>query len=489
MKKSFLLNFISVLLIMVVFCSCGQNGDIVLPEGANTADGNAIYTLETDSLNEIFSGSSKTEEASSEGSFSTDIDNSSNSASAKISSKTQPSSAKSSISSKTAASSSVKAAASSKPVASSGGGASYSPVYYSRPMRAMWISQWNLKPLFSTSSSTFRSRIKTMMKKIKDYGFNTVIVQLRPNGDAFYSSSYYPWSYFVTGTVDKAPNYDPTAIMVEEAHKLNLSFHAWFNPLRLAATNYMEATSSKWQTKKWYLEKKGDYVVQVSGCWYLNPAYSEVRNLIINGAKEIAQKYKVDALHIDDYFYPTTASSFDATAYKKLGGGASLASWRTNNINTLVRGIYSAVKNVNSKIKFGISPAGNINNNISELYAAVSLWGSSSGYMDYCIPQIYYGYNHSIAYVRYKNLVEEWKKIITNSSCDLVVGLGAYKLGTVDGGSTEWQTNTVILKSEVQDAKSILGGLYRGFCIFDYDSFFSTAGINTSNRNNLKSVI
>ena len=366
----------------------------------------------------------------------------------------------------------------------------YTPTYFSSNTKAVWISQWNLQSVFSNNKtkSSFETAVKAMFKKAKDYGFNTVIVQLRPYGDAFYPSNYYPWSYFVTGTVDKAPSFDPTEVMVSAAHAYGLSFHGWLNPLRLGTTDKMNATSSKWQTKKWYTNNKGDYVVQVGNYWYLNPAYVQTRQLIINGAVEIMQKYKVDALHIDDYFYPTTAASFDAAAYKSLGGGKTLKAWRTDNINRLVKGIYSAIKAKNSKIKFGISPAGNIDNCIYDLYADITAWGKASGYMDYCMPQIYYGYYHSS--LDYLKCLNRWKTTVTNSSIQLIPGLAAYKIGyATDGGSKEWSTDNTILQRQVQDAKSVLGARYGGFAIFDYDSIFSTAALNSAQRSNLAKVI
>ena len=137
---------------------------------------------------------------------------------------------------------------------------------------------------------------------------------------------------------------------------------------------------------------------------------------------------------------------------------------------------------------FGISPAGNINNNYYDLYADVALWGSSSGFMDYCMPQIYFGYEHNT--LDYIKCLNDWKRTVTNSGIDLVIGLGAYKIGLEsDGGSDEWSRDTTILKRQVQDARSGLGGRYKGFCMFDYESFFSSASLNTAQRNNLKPVI
>ena len=486
---------------LIFLTACSNINDIVIHENTDYSQlqeesssyGEDFYSQEISSsslisLDEVISESSLSSLNSTSSNFSSKI-TSSNSSSKTATSSKKPFS----TSSKKPSASSTKAPSSTSsktPSSSVGSSSGYSPIYYKSPMKAVWISQFNIADEMQSSSTAvaFRTNIANIMKTVKNFGFNTVVVQLRPNGDAFYSSSYYPWSRYCTGTVGKAPNYDPTAILIDEAHKLGLSFHAWFNPLRLETESNMKKTSINFKTRQWYNTKKGDYVVVVNSYCYLNPAYSEVRNLIINGAKEIALKYNVDALHIDDYFYPTTAASFDSIAYKNLGGSNSLAYFRRNNINTLVKGIYNAVKSVNSRIKFGISPAGNINNNYNNLYADVSLWGKSSGYMDYCMPQIYFGYNHNT--LDYLKNLNQWKNTITNTNIDLVIGLAAYKIGYAqDGGSNEWSKDSTILKRQVIDAKNGLGTKYKGFCVFSYDDLFSTNSLNTSFRNNLKQVM
>ena len=377
----------------------------------------------------------------------------------------------------------------SKPTSRSGSTGSYTPTYYST-MKAVWLSYYNFYyDIKGKTATSFRSYAKSVMQKIKSFGFNTVIVHLRSHGDAIYESAYYPWSNIVGG---KSPGFDPTQILIEEAHAQNLSFHAWFNPLRLDTPANLAKASNIFQTKKWYNTKLGDYVVQSGSYCYLNPAYSEVRTIIINGAKEIAQKYKVDALHIDDYFYPTTAASFDSKAYASLGGGNTLAYFRRSNVNTLIRGIYKAVKGVNSKLKFGISPGGNIERNKNELYADTTTWLQYSGYMDYCIPQIYWGYNHKTH--DYKKITNQWKSLATNNSVDLIIGLGFYKVNNSeyanDGGSNEWMTDHTIIARQVKDAKTLLGSKYKGFAVFDYEYLFDkNTTLHQKARDELKKVM
>ena len=387
------------------------------------------------------------------------------------------------------ASSSKPATPTSKPSINNQTSSGYTPVYYSE-MKAVWLSYYNFYyDIKYKNATTFRTYAKEMMQKIKNFGFNTVIVHLRSHGDAIYDSAYFPWSNIMDG---KNPGYDPTQILIEEAHAQNLSFHAWFNPLRLDTPANLAKVSNSFQTKKWYNTKLGDYVVQSGSYCYLNPAYSEVRTLIINGAKEIAQKYKVDALHIDDYFYPTTAASFDSKAYASLGGGNTLAYFRRNNVNTLIRGIYKAVKGVNSKLKFGISPGGNVERNKNELYADTTTWLQYSGYMDYCIPQIYWGYNHKTH--DYKKITNQWKSLATNNSVDLIIGLGFYKVNNSeyanDGGSNEWMTDHTIIARQVKDAKTLLGSKYKGFAVFDYEYLFDkNTTLHQKARDELKKVM
>lgn len=384
--------------------------------------------------------------------------------------------------------SSSKPATTSKPSINNQTSSGYTPVYYSE-MKAVWLSYYNFYYDINKNATTFRNYAKTIMQNIKKFGFNTVIVHLRSHGDAIYDSAYFPWS----NRVGASPGFDPTQILIEEAHAQNLSFHAWFNPLRLDTPENLAKVNNSFQTKKWYNTKLGDYVVQSGSFCYLNPAYSEVRTLIANGAKEIAQKYKVDALHIDDYFYPTTDAGFDEKAYASLGGGKSLDYFRRNNINMLIREIYSAVKSVNGKLKFGISPGGNIERNKNELFADTTLWLQNSGYMDYCIPQIYWGYNHKTH--DFKKITNQWKNLATNNSVDLIIGLGFYKVANEehknDGGSDEWIKDQTIISRQVKDTKTILGSKYNGFAVFDYDFLFETPSsiMDTTLHNNAKSEL
>ena len=122
----------------------------------------------------------------------------------------------------------------------------------------------------------------------------------------------------------------------------------------------------------------------------------EVRQLIAEGAAELAENYDIDGLHFDDYFYPTTAEDFDAQCFSAQTEFDDLAKWRLNNISLMVGEIYSAVKAVDKDILVGVSPQGNMENNYEYMYADVKKWCSEEGYIDYICPQIYFGYENSV---------------------------------------------------------------------------------------------
>ena len=180
-------------------------------------------------------------------------------------------------------------------------------------MKAMWLSQFDLNSVYCSGGTqnpeaTYRKYLDKILDNVVANGFNTIIVQVRPNADSMYPSEYYPMSKYVVGSYGRNAKYDPFAIMIEEAHERKLSVQAWINPMRAMTTYEITKVSNDYLIKQWYKDKetKGKYVVANGSNYYLNPAYEEVRDLIIKGAREILLKYEVDGLHMDDYFYPTT---------------------------------------------------------------------------------------------------------------------------------------------------------------------------------------
>lgn len=336
----------------------------------------------------------------------------------------------------------------------------YTQLNYDK-VKAMWLSQFDLSGVYTSGSSqraegSFRSLMAVILDNCVAMGMNTIIVQVRPNGDSMYPSEYYTMSKYVVGSYGKTATYDPFAIIIELAHARKLSVQAWINPLRLMSTSDISKVSTDFKVGEWYQSStyNGKYVVQYSSYYYLNPAYEEVRNLIINGAKEICELYNVDGVHMDDYFYPTTDSSFDSEAYNSYTGSLSLANWRRQNLNLLVSGIYEACKSVDSDIVFGISPAGNMSTVYNSQYADVYTWCSTAGYIDYICPQVYFGMLHSSQ--GFPTCSTGWSNIVKHANVTLYVGVTLGKAvdgynGTIDTyagtteGKYEWVNNRDVL--------------------------------------------
>ncbi len=345
------------------------------------------------------------------------------------------------------------------------GTSSYSALNYST-QKAVWFAYLDIDSmLLNASEAEFTSSVRDSMLRVSSMGCNTVYVHVRAFGDAYYYSDYYAFTAAYSGTLGNRPSYDPLKIMIDEAHKLGLSFHAWINPMRTTTDKRYSEMSSDYILKKWYdsSSTKGTYLVYDSSTKYywLSPAYPAVRQLICNGIAELVSNYNIDAIHIDDYFYPTTSSSFDKDAFRA-SGASDLATWRRGVVSQLVNQMYATVKSCNPSVLFGISPAGNISNNIDKYYADVITWCSSKGYMDYIVPQIYYNYGDKLPF---DTTLVDWKNLVTEDSISLVCGIAAYKVGS----SSTWRTGDV-LKRQTDDVNTLTR--YSGVAYYRYGSIF-----------------
>ena len=329
---------------------------------------------------------------------------------------------------------------------------SYSALNYSE-VKGVWISYIEINNLLKgKSKSEFRKAAGQLYDNCLSLGLNTVYVHVRAYGDAFYYSDLYPFSKYVSGSLGVKTDYDPLEILIEEAHDRGLSFQAWINPLRLCASGDMPYVSAEYPIGSWYksADYKGKYIVNVNGTWYLNPAYSETIKLVGDGVREIVSGYDVDGIHIDDYFYPTTDASFDSAAFKN-SGKSSLSSFRIANCNSLVREIYNATHECSSTAVFGASTQGNMNNNITQLYADAESW-CNGDYIDYFAPQIYYGFENSGQ--PFKTCVDSWCDLVKGTNVKLYIGLALYKIGQEDkwagSGQYEWQNTSTMIKRQIE---------------------------------------
>jgi len=346
-------------------------------------------------------------------------------------------------------------------------------------MKAMWLSQYDMESVYTENGKQreekdFTLKTEKIIDNMVSIGINTLIVQVRPFADSMYPSEIYPMSYFVVGKYGENAEYDPFAIILEKAHEKGLSVHAWINPLRGMTEDEIKKVPENFKIREWY--DNGEILKCVSGRMYLDPAYYEARELIVKGATEIVKLYDVDGVHMDDYFYPTTDESFDCEsyeAYRSRGGTLELADFRRENINLLVRKIYSAVKSERKDVLFGISPAGEMNNNYYELYADVYEWCGNEGYIDYICPQIYFGFEHDTC--GFKKLCHQFSDMVKVDGIRLIVGMYVGKAvfcfdRYAGSGQYEWRDNKDILLRELEYTETL--SKCSGVAYFCYQYFF-----------------
>jgi uncharacterized lipoprotein YddW (UPF0748 family) len=271
-------------------------------------------------------------------------------------------------------------------------------------------------------------------------GMNAAIVQVRPAADALYPSPYEPWSQWLTGVQGKAPApyYDPMKFTIEEAHKRGFEYHAWVNPYRATLSVGKSSVAPNHISRlhpEWFL--------QYGNTLYFDPGNKDAQHWVVDVITDMVSRYDVDAIHMDDYFYPyrIAGKEFPDTAtYRKYGAGMRKDEWRRSNTDSIVAKLSRAIKETKPWVKFGISPFGVWRNqdkdpmgsptragvtNYDDLYADVLLW-LRNGWIDYVSPQIYWEFSHKAA--PFQPILEWWNKHTYGRHC--YIGMGIYRAGS-----------------------------------------------------------
>ena len=324
-------------------------------------------------------------------------------------------------------------------------------------------------------------------------GLNAVVVQIRPAADAFYESSYEPFSEWLTGVQGQPPSpyYDPLAFMIEETHKRGMEFHAWCNPYRAVHTIGKSSVAPDHITRQ-----HPEWFVRFEKTLYFDPGNKEVQQYVTMVVRDIVHRYDIDALHFDDYFYPYDivegggpGKDFpDNASYARYGNGMSKGDWRRSNVDSIVVQVGKAIKEEKPHCKFGISPfaiwrssvkdpeGSETHSGVSDydnLYADILLW-LKNGWIDYVVPQIYFEFSHPRA--PYAVLLDWWARHSYGRQC--YIGLAPFLAGT----RPAWRDPTQLTR-QIQALRSypeVQGAVY-----FSSSSFNNNPnGWNDSLRNN-----
>ena len=337
--------------------------------------------------------------------------------------------------------------------------------YPKREFRAAWIQSVNGQ-FRGMPTEKLKQNLIGQLNSLQKAGINAIIFQVRPEADALYASRLEPWSRFLTGVQGKAPEpyWDPTQFMIDECHKRGMEFHAWINPYRTKTTLKSElAPNHVYNIHPEWFVTYGDQL-------YFDPALPESRRHICMVVSDIVSRYDVDAIHMDDYFYPYPIKGKDFpddASFARFGGGFSnKGDWRRSNVNVLIKKLHETIREIKPWVKFGVSPFGIYRNessdplgsktkglqNYDDLYADVLLW-AREGWIDYNIPQIYWHIGHPVA--DYETLVKWWARNTENRP----LFIGQSVMNTVQNADPKNPSiNQLPRKMALQRAYQTIGG-------------------------------
>ena len=359
--------------------------------------------------------------------------------------------------------------------------------------RGVWVAtvdniDFPSSKLLSTEAQ--KAEFISLLEMHKRNGMNALVVQIRPATDAFYPSEYEPWSEWLTGKQGKppVPYYDPLEFMITETHKRGMEFHAWMNPYR-AVFNVSKSSISPTHITKLHPE----WFIEYGRTKYFDPGNKEAQKFVTSVVRDVVQRYDVDAIHFDDYFYPyrIAGKEFeDEASYKKNGKGMDKETWRRSNVDSIILMLSKTIKEENPYCRFGISPFGvwrNISKdpegsntkagvtNYDDLYADILLWLKMK-WIDYVVPQLYWEFGHK--YVEFEILSDWWARHAYGRQ--MYIGHGIYR--ALEPKSYAWKNDKELPNQikRVREYPQLQGSVY-----FSSKSFsHNPNGWSDSLRNN-----
>ncbi|WP_121353007.1 glycoside hydrolase family 10 protein [Flavisolibacter nicotianae] len=348
--------------------------------------------------------------------------------------------------------------------------------------RGVWIASvdnidWPKRNQWNVDSQ--KTEFIRQLDMHKQNGMNAAIVQVRPAADALYPSPYEPWSQWLTGAQGRPPEpfYDPLAFTIAETHKRGMEYHAWVNPYRANFAIGKASIAPAHITRlhpEWFL--------RYGNTLYFDPGNKEAQHWVVDVIRDIVSRYDVDAIHMDDYFYPyrIAGKEFpDTASYRKYGNGMNKEDWRRSNTDSIILKLSTVIHETKPWVKFGISPFGVWRNqdkdpegsptkagqtNYDDLYADVLLW-LRNGWIDYVSPQIYWEFSQPNA--PFLPILKWWNEHTYGRNC--YIGLGIYRAGS----NAAWRDSTQLPRQidSTRAMPNVQGQIYFSSTTFDRNPF------------------
>ncbi|HUI63566.1 MAG TPA: family 10 glycosylhydrolase [Bacteroidota bacterium] len=313
-----------------------------------------------------------------------------------------------------------------------------------REFRGVWIStvaniDW--PPISCGSVQEQKESLIALLDRLHAAGFNAVVFQVRSECDAMYPSRYEPWSHYLTGNQGQGPSppFDPLQLAIDAAHARGMELHAWINPYRAVRVVGLYPLSPLHVSRV-----HPAWILTVGSLKMLDPGLEEVRSYVTKIVLDVARRYDVDGIHIDDYFYASGISTQDDASYARNPRGFTLKTdWRRDNVNLLLKAISDSVKAIKPWVKFGVSPAGiyrdgmpaltSGRDNYSVIHCDPIAW-LDGGYVDYLSPQLYWKFGGPQDFA----LLEPWwRDSVAAHRRAYYPGLATFRIGDPRFGGTE----------------------------------------------------
>ena len=348
------------------------------------------------------------------------------------------------------------------------GGVETVSVSHAREFRAVWVatvSNINFPSRTGLSASAQQAELVAMLDAMQRLNQNAIVFQVRPEGDALYRSTLEPWSRFLTGRQGGDPGYDPLAYLVDQAHRRSIEVHAWLNPYRARTSTSVTSVAPHLSITN--PEAVVTYGTQV----WMNPAARVVQDRLANVIRDLVQRYDLDGIHFDDYFYPypisgTAFPDDDAfNAYRASGGTLTRGDWRRDNVNRMVERVHDTVTMTRADVRFGISPFGiyrpGMPAGISGLDAYNAIYCDpvrwmNQGWVDYLAPQLYWPTTQTAQ--AYGALIAWWAGITTGGRY-IFAGNNLSSLGSSSAWTVEEIGRQVTL-TRGQRARNAMGNIF-----------------------------
>ncbi|WP_017613429.1 glycoside hydrolase family 10 protein [Nocardiopsis salina] len=315
-----------------------------------------------------------------------------------------------------------------------------------RDMRGAWLTtvrniDWPSEPGLSEQEQ--KEELDAWLDDAVDMNLNSVFLHARPTADAVYDSDMEPWARYLTGEQGGDPGYDPLEYAVEQAHERGLEMHAWFNPYRIGL---LEPDLEN-LTDDHPVSQNPEWLVEHGNEAYVDPGNPEVREWVTDVIMDVVERYDVDGMHFDDFFYPypVEGEEFGDDAMWEAHGGDfdQREDWRRDNVDQLMRDVHGQIQETKPWVSFGVSPFGIWRNDSTDdsgspssglqsyddQFADTRTW-IEEGTIDYVAPQLYWERGFETA--DYEQMTDWWANEVEGTGVDLYIGQGAYRLGSDD---------------------------------------------------------